>query len=69
MARCRIRSAVGGSADNWPAAIRWVALLAGSARTCFGIFAAGIASAEDPVHTVVPRRGDVRQNSERKEPR
>ncbi|WP_327248213.1 hypothetical protein [Streptomyces sp. NBC_01320] len=46
-----------------------LALLAGSARIRFGIFAAGIASAEDPVHGVGPRRGDVRQNSERKEPR
>ncbi|MFB9576643.1 hypothetical protein [Streptomyces yanii] len=32
-----------------------LAPLAGSARTRFGIFAAGIASAEDPVHPVGPR--------------
>jgi hypothetical protein len=46
-----------------------LALLAGSDCTRFGIFAAGIASAEDPVYTVGPQRGDLRQNSERKEPR
>ncbi|MFD4856104.1 hypothetical protein [Streptomyces atratus] len=46
-----------------------LALLAGSACTRFGIFAAGIASAEDPVHTVGPQRGDAPHNAERKEPR
>ncbi|MFE7390371.1 hypothetical protein [Streptomyces sp. NPDC057582] len=46
-----------------------LALLAGSARARFGIFATGIASVEDPVHTAGPRRGNLRQNSERKEPR
>ncbi|MGY1499065.1 NrfD/PsrC family molybdoenzyme membrane anchor subunit [Streptomyces sp. QTS52] len=35
-----------------------LALLAGSARTRFGIFAAGIASAEHPRHTVVPQQPD-----------
>ncbi|WP_406151356.1 NrfD/PsrC family molybdoenzyme membrane anchor subunit [Streptomyces sp. NBC_01012] len=33
-----------------------LALLAGSVCTRFGIFAAGIASAEDPAHTVAPQR-------------
>lgn len=33
-----------------------LALLAGSACTRFGVFAAGIASAEDPKYTVVPQR-------------
>ncbi|MGW0904385.1 NrfD/PsrC family molybdoenzyme membrane anchor subunit [Streptomyces sp. NPDC002853] len=33
-----------------------VALLAGSACTRFGIFAAGVASAQDPKYTVVPQR-------------
>ncbi|OON78094.1 NrfD/PsrC family molybdoenzyme membrane anchor subunit [Streptomyces tsukubensis] len=33
-----------------------LALLTGSALTRFGIFAAGIASAEDPKYTVVPQR-------------
>jgi hypothetical protein len=38
------------------AAASGVALLAGSVCTRFGIFAAGIASAEDPRYTVVPQR-------------
>jgi hypothetical protein len=33
-----------------------LALLAGSACTRFGVFAAGIASAEDPKYTVVPQQ-------------
>ncbi|WP_328691684.1 polysulfide reductase NrfD [Streptomyces caniferus] len=33
-----------------------LALLAGSACTRFGVFAAGIASAEDPAYTVLPQR-------------
>ena len=33
-----------------------LALLAGSACTRFGVFAAGVASAEDPKYTVVPQR-------------
>jgi hypothetical protein len=32
------------------------ALLAGSALTRFGIFAAGVESAKDPKYTVVPQR-------------
>ncbi|MFE7357650.1 hypothetical protein ACFU8Q_32020 [Streptomyces sp. NPDC057543] len=46
-----------------------LALLAGSACTRFGILAAGIASAEDPVYTVGPQRGGAPHNAERKEPR
>ncbi|MCW8215650.1 MULTISPECIES: NrfD/PsrC family molybdoenzyme membrane anchor subunit [Streptomyces] len=38
------------------AAAAGLALLAGSACTRFGVFAAGIASAEDPAHTVGPQR-------------
>ncbi|WP_406378856.1 hypothetical protein [Streptomyces sp. NBC_01618] len=38
-------------------------------RTRFGIFAAGIALAEDPVYTVGPQRGVAPHNAERKEPR
>jgi len=42
-----------------PAAVAsGLALLAGSACTRFGIFAAGVASAEDPKYTVVPQRAD-----------
>ncbi|MFG2650423.1 NrfD/PsrC family molybdoenzyme membrane anchor subunit [Streptomyces sp. NPDC048436] len=36
-----------------------VALLAGSVCTRFGVFAAGIASAEDPRYTVVPQRASA----------
>ncbi|MBK3579253.1 polysulfide reductase NrfD [Streptomyces sp. MBT65] len=38
------------------AVVAGLALLAGSACTRFGIFAAGVASAEDPKYTVVPQR-------------
>ncbi|MET7488500.1 NrfD/PsrC family molybdoenzyme membrane anchor subunit [Streptomyces sp. NPDC005538] len=37
------------------------ALLAGSACTRFGVFAAGVASAEDPRYTVVPQREALRE--------
>jgi hypothetical protein len=36
-----------------------VALLASSACTRFGIFHAGVASAEDPRHTIQPQRARV----------
>lgn len=39
------------------------ALLAGSACTRFGVFAAGIASAEYPAYTVVPQRAALRRKS------
>ncbi|MDF6022851.1 NrfD/PsrC family molybdoenzyme membrane anchor subunit [Streptomyces sp. JH34] len=42
-----------------------LALLAGSACTRFGVFAAGIASAEDPAHTVGPQREAAEQRSQR----
>lgn len=38
------------------AAVSGALLLAGSACTRFGIFAAGVASAEDPAYTVIPQR-------------
>jgi hypothetical protein len=38
------------------AAVSGLALLAGSVATRFGIFAGGVASAEDPRYTVVPQR-------------
>ncbi|MFF1916436.1 hypothetical protein ACFVYE_33675 [Streptomyces sp. NPDC058239] len=72
----RILTAAGGvgaallGGRGRPAAVgAGLALLAGSACTRFGIFAEGIASAEDPVHTVGPQRGDAPHNVERKEPR
>ncbi|MFF1695468.1 NrfD/PsrC family molybdoenzyme membrane anchor subunit [Streptomyces sp. NPDC058257] len=40
-------------------AVSGLALLAGSACTRFGIFAAGVASAEDPKYTVVPQRASA----------
>lgn len=42
------------------AALSGAALLAGSALTRFGIFAAGMASARDPRHTVEPQRERAR---------
>ncbi|MFG2563129.1 hypothetical protein [Streptomyces sp. NPDC048496] len=41
---------------------------AAMSRRTEGLRSRTAASAEDPVHTVGPRRGDVRQNPERKEP-
>jgi hypothetical protein len=38
-------------------------LLAGSACTRFGAFAAGIASAEDPVYTVAPQRESLQRSA------
>ncbi|MGC5345586.1 NrfD/PsrC family molybdoenzyme membrane anchor subunit [Streptomyces sp. DT171] len=46
-----------------------LALLAGSACTRFGVFAAGIASADDPVYTVGPQRENPQPDHQRKEPR
>ncbi|WEH38255.1 NrfD/PsrC family molybdoenzyme membrane anchor subunit [Streptomyces sp. AM 2-1-1] len=49
-------SARPGRAARPLAALGGCALLAGSACTRFGVFAAGIASAEDPRYTVLPQR-------------
>ncbi|MEU6591075.1 NrfD/PsrC family molybdoenzyme membrane anchor subunit [Streptomyces sp. NPDC046881] len=46
--------------DRRPAAAAGVALLAGSAALRFGVFHAGVASAEDPRYTVVPQRERLR---------
>ncbi|MCZ4610978.1 polysulfide reductase, partial [Streptomyces sp. Lzd4kr] len=51
-----------------PAAVAsGLALLAGSACTRFGVFAAGIASAQDPKYVVVPQRArlDAQDSSAR----
>ncbi|HEV3048203.1 MAG TPA: NrfD/PsrC family molybdoenzyme membrane anchor subunit [Solirubrobacteraceae bacterium] len=63
MRRARALTAAGalGSAtlarvSRTAAALSGLALLAGSAYTRFGIFAAGVASAEDPRYTVAPQR-------------
>ncbi|MGW5045304.1 NrfD/PsrC family molybdoenzyme membrane anchor subunit [Streptomyces griseoluteus] len=42
--------------DRRAAAVAGAALLAGSAALRFGVFRAGVASAEDPKYTVVPQR-------------
>jgi hypothetical protein len=45
-----------GRRSRVAAAVAGAALLAGSACTRFGIFRAGVASAEDPRYTVEPQR-------------
>ncbi len=49
-------AAVAGGRSRPAAMAGGLALLAGSACTRLGVFAAGIASADDPVYTVVPQR-------------
>jgi DMSO reductase anchor subunit len=46
------------------AAVAGAALLTGSAALRFGVFHAGVASAEDPEYTVVPQRERVRHGGE-----
>ncbi|CAA9217229.1 MAG: Formate dehydrogenase O putative subunit [uncultured Actinomycetospora sp.] len=61
---CLAAGAVGtvlGRKKRWSAALSGVALMAGSALTRFGVFDAGIASANDPAHIVVPQRERLRQ--------
>ncbi|MET9774033.1 NrfD/PsrC family molybdoenzyme membrane anchor subunit [Streptomyces sp. NPDC006367] len=45
------------------AAVAGAALLAGSAALRFGVFHAGVASAEDPKYTVVPQRERMREGT------
>lgn len=49
-----------GARSRSGAALSGAALVAGSALTRFGIFAAGMASARDPVYTVEPQRERMR---------
>ncbi|MGW7487435.1 NrfD/PsrC family molybdoenzyme membrane anchor subunit [Streptomyces sp. NPDC054786] len=51
-----VTAAIAGRRCRTAALASGLALLAGSACTRFGIFAAGIASAEDPAYTVLPQR-------------
>lgn len=51
-----VTAAVLGRRSRVAAVAAGAALLAGSACTRFGVFAAGTASAEDPKYTVVPQR-------------
>ncbi|GAA4921471.1 polysulfide reductase NrfD [Actinomycetospora succinea] len=56
---CLVAGALGalvGRHRRWSAALSGLALMAGSALTRFGVFDAGIASANDPAHIVVPQR-------------
>ena len=64
---CLAAGAVGavvGRRRRWSAALSGLALMAGSALTRFGVFDAGIASANDPAHIVVPQRERIRQREE-----
>ncbi|MFJ8803450.1 NrfD/PsrC family molybdoenzyme membrane anchor subunit [Streptomyces sp. NPDC102487] len=49
-------AALAGGRSRPAAALGGLALLTGSVCTRFGVFAAGMASAEDPKYTVVPQR-------------
>ncbi|WP_419723982.1 NrfD/PsrC family molybdoenzyme membrane anchor subunit [Streptomyces pratensis] len=62
-------SAYGGRAARPVAALAGAALLTGSACTRFGVFAAGIASAEDPRYTVLPQRARLDAASREQERR
>jgi hypothetical protein len=64
---CLAAGAVGalvGRRRRWSAALSGLALMAGSALTRFGVFDAGIASANDPAHIVVPQRERIRRRQE-----
>ncbi|MDL5160567.1 NrfD/PsrC family molybdoenzyme membrane anchor subunit [Actinomycetospora termitidis] len=68
---CLVAGAVGavlGRKRRWAAALSGVALMAGSALTRFGVFDAGIASANDPAHIVVPQRERIRRREEAVQP-
>lgn len=64
---CLVAGALGalvGRRRRWSAALSGLSLLAGSALTRFGVFDAGIASANDPAHIVVPQRERIRRRQE-----
>ncbi|SEQ19280.1 Polysulphide reductase, NrfD [Streptomyces radiopugnans] len=52
-----------GRRSRTAAALSGAALLAGSAALRFGVFTAGVASAEDPKYTVLPQRERLRARS------
>ncbi|MFF9687822.1 NrfD/PsrC family molybdoenzyme membrane anchor subunit [Streptomyces sp. NPDC014623] len=58
-----VGAGLSGHRSRTAAAGAGLALLAGSACTRFGVFAAGIASAEDPAHTVGPQREAVERRT------
>lgn len=55
-----VLAATGGRRGRRAAALAGAALMCGSAALRFGIFHAGVASAEDPKYTVVPQRERIR---------
>lgn len=57
-----------GRRRRWSAALSGLVLMAGSALTRFGVFDAGIASANDPAHIVVPQRERLRRRQETRAP-
>jgi polysulfide reductase-like protein len=64
---CLAAGAVGavvGRRRRWSSALSGLALLTGSALTRFAVFDAGIASANDPAHIVVPQRERIRRREE-----
>ncbi len=68
---CLALGAVGavlGRTRRWAAALSGAALMAGSALTRFGVFDAGIASANDPAHIVIPQRERIRRRDETVQP-
>jgi hypothetical protein len=68
---CLAAGAVGalvGRKRRWSSALSGLALIAGSALTRFGVFDAGIASANDPAHIVVPQRERIRRREEAVQP-
>ena len=68
---CLVAGALGtvvGRKKRWSAALSGLALMAGSALTRFGVFDAGIASANDPAHIVVPQRERIRRREEAARP-
>ncbi|MFD7818210.1 NrfD/PsrC family molybdoenzyme membrane anchor subunit [Streptomyces sp. NPDC059785] len=62
-----IGAALFGGRSRGAAAVSGLALLAGSACTRFGIFEAGIASAQDPKYTVVPQRERLEHEARERE--
>ncbi|MGW3722895.1 NrfD/PsrC family molybdoenzyme membrane anchor subunit, partial [Streptomyces sp. NPDC005133] len=54
--RTAATAALAGGRSRPAAVVGGLALLAGSVCTRFGVFAAGIASAEDPKYTVLPQQ-------------
>ncbi len=64
---CLAAGAVGavvGRRRRWSSVLSGLALLAGSALTRFAVFDAGIASANDPAHIVIPQRERIRRREE-----